>query len=723
MALTVSSSLNQKTWDATVRVTGGHPHQLWGIGAVQQSAEGTQLTVDRVLIRDADERMVGYAQLLVRQENGSIHAEAQQAHVNKPTMVPAFMQKLADYAHDRFETESITLSVDTPAAEPLTQALTQRGWERQGAVETDAAGPKRLRVPLGAADTALSSRLSPSTLDRCRAGLKVSDVAVREITATSGGVRAVGLKTGQINHLLKDLGQDSLLLVAAQERPDEQPEALGYLWFVHTVNMAMLYRVGFTRKARDLGIDDALLLTGAVELQKRGVQRMDGGESSDKDVPTVVRELADRERTVLGTWRKESVPVQQVEAAPAPAEPKKRGLFGRKQKVQEPAPEPQKQPEPPQRVDEVRQQVSEDLGIETTGITPAQSHLALGGGQASSSLSGSNGQPGQNNTSLAAADQSPQVGAGAATGTRVADNPRTVADTDTATDSTPGTTAEARTVGQASTAHQARTADQASTANRPGTTNSTASEHETPNGHATLVGHQTLDGRQGTWEQEADAESTAAKPSTKISKREARKQRRARKRAGQAAASSTVQDNAAAQDSAQRDHEDETPTGEIDPVTPEGSDGPDGSSGPDDPQALEAAARRQETELSGQDATGPTGHDAIKSTGQDAAEPEAAEPESESVTQPDPRPEPETERADSPAVQERPHQDRQLDPASTSGPSSDPEPTNDVEQQPGADRSDQHVEGDTSRRSRGPLAFGKRVYAESLQAFRDAAGR
>ena len=97
VALTVSSSLNQKTWDATVRVTGGHPHQLWGIGAVQQSAEGAQLTVDRVLIRDADERMVGYAQLLMRQENGSTHAEAHQAHVNNPTMGLEMTGLLSDH--------------------------------------------------------------------------------------------------------------------------------------------------------------------------------------------------------------------------------------------------------------------------------------------------------------------------------------------------------------------------------------------------------------------------------------------------------------------------------------------------------------------------------------------------------------------------------------------------------------------------------------------------
>ncbi|MDO4255135.1 MAG: hypothetical protein Q4C81_08345 [Kocuria sp.] len=374
MALTVSSSLNQKTWDATVRVTGGHPNQLWGIGAVQQSAEGKRLSVDRVLIRDTDERMVGYAQLLIRDENGSIHVEGHQVHVNRPAAVPAFMQTVAGYVRDRYGAYSVTLSVDIPGIEPLNEALAQRGWTRQESVAAQAAGPRRLRVSLGATAGALSSRLSGATLDRCRAGLKVSDVAVREITAHQDGVETSGLKTTQINHLLKDLGQDSLLLVAAQERPGKEPETLGYLWFVHTVGLAMLYRVGFTRKARELGIDDALLLTGAVELQKRGVQRMDGGDSSDKDVPTVVRELADRERTVLGTWRKELVDT--ADSVPDEAvEPKKRGLFGRRKKAEvvEAAPTPQPQPE---RVDEVKQQVSAGLGIETTGMIPIQPRLS-----------------------------------------------------------------------------------------------------------------------------------------------------------------------------------------------------------------------------------------------------------------------------------------------------------------------------------------------------------
>ncbi|KAA9394607.1 hypothetical protein FCK90_05370 [Kocuria coralli] len=378
MALSVSSSLNQKTWDATVRVTGGHPDQLWGIGAVQQAAEGEDLTVDRVLVRDSEERMVGYAQLQIRPHHGRILAEGQQVHVNRPATVPAFMDALARYAADRYRAERITLTVDVPGAVHLREALDQRSWTPLDPVGEAEAGPLRLRVPLGETEKALSARLSAETLDRCRAGLRVSDVTVREITADSGGVRAVGLKTGQINHLLKDLGQDSLLLVATQERPGEQPEALGYLWFVHTVGLAMLYRIGFTRKARELGIDDALLLTGVVELQKRGVQRMDGGDAKDKHVPTVVRELADRERAVLGTWRKDLVEATGAKPSAGTGGGRKRRVRGRRK--DDPGVEPQAHQgadaaAEPQRVDQVRRQVSQDLGIEMTGVTPAQREI------------------------------------------------------------------------------------------------------------------------------------------------------------------------------------------------------------------------------------------------------------------------------------------------------------------------------------------------------------
>lgn len=310
MALSVIASQNQKTWDATVRVTGGHPLQLWGIGQSQLAAEAGGVEVDRVVARDGQERMVGYGQLQIRQEGSDADGgsttvvECLNVHANRASAVPSLLDALADYAQRVWGAEMFSAELDAPSSPELIEAIGARGWQRTGAVAEGEGGPRRLRVNLGSSEHDLSSRLPEQTLERCRSGLRVSDVTVREVTTASGDVRAAGLKTEQITRLLRELGQDSLLLVATQEKDGEEPTALGYLWFVHTVGQAMLYRVGFTRTARELGIDDALLLTGAVELQKRGVQRLDGGDAADPDVPTVVRELADRQRVILGPWRK-----------------------------------------------------------------------------------------------------------------------------------------------------------------------------------------------------------------------------------------------------------------------------------------------------------------------------------------------------------------------------------------------------------------------------------
>lgn len=347
MALSVIASQNQKTWDATVRVTGGHPLQLWGIGQSQLAAEAGGLEVDRVVARDGQERMVGYGQLQIRQEGGGAGGrsttvvECLNVHANRASAVPALLDALADYAQRVWGADMFSAELDAPSSPELIEAIGARGWQRTGAVAEGDGGPRRLRVNLGSSERDLSSRLPEQTLERCRSGLRVSDVTVREVTTDSGDVRAAGLKTQQISRLLRELGQDSLLLVATQEKDGQEPTALGYLWFVHTVGQAMLYRVGFTRTARELGIDDALLLTGAVELQKRGVQRLDGGDAADPDVPTVVRELADRQRVILGPWRK---PLGEVAAQLAGAaeavdgsssereehERARRGLFGRR---------------------------------------------------------------------------------------------------------------------------------------------------------------------------------------------------------------------------------------------------------------------------------------------------------------------------------------------------------------------------------------------------------
>lgn len=433
MALSVIASQNQKTWDATVRVTGGHPLQLWGIGQSQLAAEAGGLQVDRVVARDAQERMVGYGQLQIRQEGiggdggSTTVVECLNVHANRATAVPALLDALAAYAERVWGAQMFSAELDAPSSPELVEAIGARGWQRTGAVAEGDGGPRRLRVNLGSSERDLSSRLPEQTLERCRSGLRVSDVTVREITPDSGDVRAAGLKTQQIGRLLRELGQDSLLLVATQEKAGDEPAALGYLWFVHTVGQAMLYRVGFTRAARELGIDDALLLTGAVELQKRGVQRLDGGDAADPDVPTVVRELADRQRVILGPWRKPlgDVAAQLPGSGAVAAEPAagpspeseespergRRGLFGRRSRRDtdatgtaaggdggaegvsgssaasspEPAPESAAAAATgaaadraaAKRRDVVRRQVSSDLGVEGADQTPAPSSTAV----------------------------------------------------------------------------------------------------------------------------------------------------------------------------------------------------------------------------------------------------------------------------------------------------------------------------------------------------------
>lgn len=316
MSTTVSPSPNRKTWDATVRVTGGHPQQLWGIGEAQASAEGPQLRVERVLVHDETRRTLGYAQVLLRSRAERVIAETVQCHVHRPGDVPVVAGALAAWARDEHAAALLRLDPDTLRTPGAGDALTEAGFTRRGTVVAGPQGPRRLQVPLADSERDLARRLSQQTLDRCRAALRSSGVTVREVTAGSGELGRVGLRTRLIDRLLEDLGEDSLLLVATESAggPDGATDdgtddgagpgesALGYLWFVHTGELAMLYRVGFTRRARDLGVDDALLLTGLVELRKRGVRALDGGDPAEPDVPLVLRELAAGERPVLGTW-------------------------------------------------------------------------------------------------------------------------------------------------------------------------------------------------------------------------------------------------------------------------------------------------------------------------------------------------------------------------------------------------------------------------------------
>lgn len=301
MSTTVSSCPNRKTWDATVRVTGGHPQQLWGIGEAQVSAEGPDLRIDRVMVHDADRRTVGYAQLFLRPEAERVVAGTVHCHVHRPDDLPVFARALADWAREEHSAVLLRVQADVPHDPGAVEALTTAGFTRPA---TGAEQPRRLEVLLGETEQELSRRLSEKTLQRCRAALRTPGVTVREVDADSRALANIGLRTRLIQQLLDDLGNDSLLLVATEAAQDGTETALGYLWFVHTGGLAMIYRLGFTARGRGLGVDDALLLTGIVELQKRRVRRLDGGDPDEADVPLVVQELAGDASPVLGPWER-----------------------------------------------------------------------------------------------------------------------------------------------------------------------------------------------------------------------------------------------------------------------------------------------------------------------------------------------------------------------------------------------------------------------------------
>ena len=82
MALSVTPCGNRKSWDARVRVTGGHPDLLWGIGEAE-ALTGERMSVERVAV-DRANQTVGYGQLLVRAEDRHTVVDAKSLHVKNP---------------------------------------------------------------------------------------------------------------------------------------------------------------------------------------------------------------------------------------------------------------------------------------------------------------------------------------------------------------------------------------------------------------------------------------------------------------------------------------------------------------------------------------------------------------------------------------------------------------------------------------------------------------
>ena len=301
MALSVTPCGNRKSWDARVRVTGGHPDLLWGIGEAE-ALTGERMSVERVAV-DRANQTVGYGQLLVHAEDRHTVVDAKSLHVKNPRELVTVLAALQDHARDAHHAAVLRVSPDTQATVALAAELAEAGYRRRDKPRRGEAGPRHLVVRLGETEGELSRRLSSATLQRCRGGLRDSGIRVRRVDAADRDLSHVGLRTQHIRDLLRAVGDDSVFLVAT-ERPDEggAEHALGYLWFVHTGESAMIYRSGFTDRARELGVDDALLLTGPVQLQQRQAHKVLAGDPDQPGQPMVLRELATEDHEVLGTW-------------------------------------------------------------------------------------------------------------------------------------------------------------------------------------------------------------------------------------------------------------------------------------------------------------------------------------------------------------------------------------------------------------------------------------
>lgn len=323
MSLSVNPCDNRKTWDARVRVTGGNSQLLWGIGEAEALSD-EQISVERVMVNRANQT-IGYGQLLIYPEDKHTVVDARSLHVKSPHELVKVLGALQDYAREKHDGAVLRISPDTAVNPQLLSDLEEAGYRRRDKIRKGEAGPRELIVRLGETESDLSKRLSSGTLERCRAGLKVAGVKVRRVSANTQSLANVGLRTAHIDDLLKAVGQDSVFLVATEQAEGEQETALGYLWFVHTGESALLYRVGFTDRARQLGVDDALLLTGLVQLQQRRVHNVVAGDPDSENASVVLRELAEEQREILGVWEYPLVSAYQLAGR---AEKTRHKIFG-----------------------------------------------------------------------------------------------------------------------------------------------------------------------------------------------------------------------------------------------------------------------------------------------------------------------------------------------------------------------------------------------------------
>ncbi|KMK74215.1 hypothetical protein ACJ65_00435 [Kocuria rhizophila] len=131
MALSVTPCGNRKSWDARVRVTGGHPDLLWGIGEAE-ALTGEGVSVERVAV-DRANQTVGYGQLLVHAEDRHTVVDAKSLHVKNPRDLVTVLAALQDHARDAHHAAVLRVSPDTHATVALAAELAEAGYRRRQA--------------------------------------------------------------------------------------------------------------------------------------------------------------------------------------------------------------------------------------------------------------------------------------------------------------------------------------------------------------------------------------------------------------------------------------------------------------------------------------------------------------------------------------------------------------------------------------------------------------
>lgn len=139
MTLNVTPSGNRQSWDARVRVTGGHPDLLWGIGEAEALTRD-DVRVQRVAV-DRGNQTVGYGQLLVYPEDRHTVVDAKSLHVKNPRDLVAVLAALQEHSRTVHDAAVLRVSPDTHATTELADELAEAGYRRRDKPRRGEAGP------------------------------------------------------------------------------------------------------------------------------------------------------------------------------------------------------------------------------------------------------------------------------------------------------------------------------------------------------------------------------------------------------------------------------------------------------------------------------------------------------------------------------------------------------------------------------------------------------